>query len=109
MKSETPDSKSETQPKLGQDPLCLRRQNTDLSGPLWELFRPGWSAGRFFGFEGLGSAGQILGLGGLALGLICGVPRAVGAPPPGFTALFNGKDLTGWWGAETEDPRKYMA
>ena len=30
-------------------------------------------------------------------------------PPPGFTAIFNGKDLTGWWGATTEDPRAYMA
>lgn len=30
-------------------------------------------------------------------------------PPPGFTALYNGKDLSGWWGAGTEDPRKYMA
>jgi hypothetical protein len=30
-------------------------------------------------------------------------------PPPGFVALFNGKDLTGWWGAGTEDPRKWMA
>src|SRR5689334_4758067 len=30
-------------------------------------------------------------------------------PPPGFSALFNGTDLTGWWGAETENPRKYMA
>jgi hypothetical protein len=29
--------------------------------------------------------------------------------PPGFTALFNGRDLAGWWGAETDDPRKYMA
>ena len=29
--------------------------------------------------------------------------------PAGFTPLFNGKDLTGWWGADTEDPRKYMA
>jgi hypothetical protein len=35
--------------------------------------------------------------------------RATDQPPPGFTALFNGKDLAGWWGAETEDPRKYMA
>ncbi len=32
----------------------------------------------------------------------------VNNPPEGFTALFNGKDLTGWWGATTEDPRKYM-
>ena len=30
-------------------------------------------------------------------------------PPAGFTALFNRNDLTGWWGAETEDPRKYLA
>jgi len=30
-------------------------------------------------------------------------------PPAGFTALFNNESLTGWWGAETEDPRKYMA
>jgi len=30
-------------------------------------------------------------------------------PPPGFTALFNGTDLAGWWGATTEDPRKYLA
>jgi hypothetical protein len=28
--------------------------------------------------------------------------------PPGFQALFNGTDLTGWWGASTEDPRQYM-
>jgi len=30
-------------------------------------------------------------------------------PPPGFRALFNGKDLSGWWGLGTEDPRKWMA
>jgi hypothetical protein len=30
-------------------------------------------------------------------------------PPDGFTALFNERDLTGWWGATTEDPRRYMA
>ena len=30
-------------------------------------------------------------------------------PPAGFTALFNGKDLTGWWGCGTEDPRAYLA
>lgn len=30
-------------------------------------------------------------------------------PPKGFTALFNGKDLTGWWGLSTEDPAKWMA
>jgi hypothetical protein len=32
-----------------------------------------------------------------------------GEPPPGFTAIFNGRDLTGWWGLSTEDPRKWMA
>lgn len=30
-------------------------------------------------------------------------------PPAGFTAIFNGKNLDGWWGATTEDPRKYLA
>ncbi|MGC8742753.1 MAG: 3-keto-disaccharide hydrolase [Verrucomicrobiia bacterium] len=34
---------------------------------------------------------------------------ALNEPPPGFKALFNGKDLSGWWGASTEDPRKWMA
>lgn len=29
--------------------------------------------------------------------------------PEGFTALFNGKDLSGWWGLKTEDPAKWMA
>jgi hypothetical protein len=30
-------------------------------------------------------------------------------PPPGFTPLFNGRDLAGWWGLETEDPAKWKA
>lgn len=30
-------------------------------------------------------------------------------PPNGFTALFNGKDFTGWHGVGTEDPRKMQA
>lgn len=30
-------------------------------------------------------------------------------PPEGFTALFNGKDLTGWHGGKTEDPLKRLA
>ena len=36
---------------------------------------------------------------------------AVAAPSaqPGFTPLFNGKDLSGWWGASTEDPLRWMA
>ena len=32
-----------------------------------------------------------------------------GAPPEGFTALFNEKDLSGWWGLKTEDPVKWKA
>jgi hypothetical protein len=40
---------------------------------------------------------------------LAGPPRAQGADtPPGFTPLFNGNDLAGWWGADTEDPRKYV-
>jgi hypothetical protein len=31
------------------------------------------------------------------------------SPPQGFTALFNGKDLSGWHGADTQDPRKIWA
>jgi hypothetical protein len=30
-------------------------------------------------------------------------------PPRGFTALFNGQDLTGWRGGDTFDPRKLQA
>jgi hypothetical protein len=55
----------------------------------------------------------------LAMPLICGVFLSlIGAspvqaaaliPPEGFTALLNGTDLSGWWGADTEDPCKYLA
>ncbi len=47
----------------------------------------------------------------LALALIAlpGCAAVKAAPPRGFTALWNGKDLAGWWGASTEDPRKYIA
>jgi hypothetical protein len=31
------------------------------------------------------------------------------APPKGFAALFDGADLSGWWGASTENPRDYMS
>jgi len=31
------------------------------------------------------------------------------SPPPGFTALFDGRSLDGWWGAGTEDPRPWQA
>src|SRR3974390_63908 len=39
----------------------------------------------------------------------CLYMRASADPPPGFTSLFDGKDLTGWWGAAPGDPRKHMA
>ena len=44
------------------------------------------------------------------IGIVCSAPL-VGAvePPNGFTALFNGKDLTGWRGGNTFDHRKLLA
>ena len=42
--------------------------------------------------------------------LLCLAFSALSAKPPkGFTTLFNGKDLKGWWGLKTEDPAKWMA
>lgn len=38
-----------------------------------------------------------------------GVQLLAQTPPPGFTALFNGHDLTGWRGGDTFDHRKYLA
>ena len=48
---------------------------------------------------------------GLALALFgpAGSTLAQSAPPPGFTALFNGKDLAGWRGGDTFDHRKLLA
>ncbi len=34
---------------------------------------------------------------------------AEGYPPAGFVPLWNGKNLSGWWGAATDNPRVYMA
>lgn len=48
----------------------------------------------------------------LGLSLVVLWPAAVSAqaaPPPGFTALFNGKDLAGWRGGDTFDHRKLLA
>lgn len=42
--------------------------------------------------------------------LFLGFSFSFGAKPPkGFTPIFNGKDLTGWWGLKTEDPSKWMS
>jgi hypothetical protein len=50
----------------------------------------------------------------LMFGVLVSAPLAgaigqTAEPPAGFRALFNGRDLDGWWGAETEDPRGWMA
>lgn len=47
----------------------------------------------------------------LSLALVAGAGSAAraGDVPAGFTPLFNGKDLTGWWGLGTEDPAKWRA
>ena len=49
-------------------------------------------------------------LGSLCLAALLSVLPSFGATPPkGFTALFNGKDLTGWRGGDTFDHRKWLA
>jgi hypothetical protein len=45
----------------------------------------------------------------LLLILTAFAPAEDNVPPAGFTALFNGRDLSGWWGTKTEDPKKYLA
>jgi hypothetical protein len=41
--------------------------------------------------------------------LFASTARAQAEPPKGFTALFNGKDLTGWHGMPHQDPRPIWA
>jgi len=48
-------------------------------------------------------------LAGIAAALCAAALASSAAPPQGFTALFNGKNLEGWWGAKTENPAVYMA
>jgi hypothetical protein len=45
----------------------------------------------------------------VALSLPLLATAAAPKPPRGFTALFNGQDLTGWRGGDTFDPRKLDA
>jgi hypothetical protein len=59
---------------------------------------------------------EVARIGGLLLvavfplsGAAASTNEALNTPPPGFRGLFNGADLTGWWGAETENPRGWMA
>jgi hypothetical protein len=44
-----------------------------------------------------------------ALAASVSLPAPAAPPPAGFTALFNGRDLAGWWGLGTEDPAKWRA
>lgn len=53
--------------------------------------------------------GPISGLCALALTLGGMSSLSAVEAPEGFTALFNGKDLTGWRGGSTFDHRKYLA
>lgn len=48
---------------------------------------------------------KILSLTLLCLPFLC---SALHASPEEHTSLFNGKDLSGWWGAATENPSKYL-
>lgn len=45
----------------------------------------------------------------LIIGLDTTLAQENNQPPAGFTAIFNGKDLTGWYGGATLDPRKQMS
>jgi hypothetical protein len=45
----------------------------------------------------------------IALTCLCAAAFAENQPPPSFSALFNGKDLTGWRGGSTFDPAKLAA
>jgi hypothetical protein len=45
----------------------------------------------------------------LGSSVICSAADSDAYPPAGFKPLWNGKDLSGWWGASTDDPRIYMA
>jgi len=45
----------------------------------------------------------------LALAATACLSSAGVTPPEGFTALFNGRNLDGWWGLGTENPAKWMA
>jgi Domain of Unknown Function (DUF1080) len=44
-----------------------------------------------------------------ALLFLAGATLAAEEPPPGFTALFNGRDLKGWRGGDTYDHRQLLA
>ena len=45
----------------------------------------------------------------LLFALLAGSSFAAITPPPGFTSLYTGKDLSGWRGGDTFDHRKWLA
>jgi hypothetical protein len=47
----------------------------------------------------------------LVLGAWCAIPAsaAAGEPPPGFSALFNGRDMQGWYGLGHTNPYEWQA
>ncbi|MEO7600362.1 MAG: DUF1080 domain-containing protein [Opitutus sp.] len=45
----------------------------------------------------------------LALSFVVVTAHAAVTPPTGFTALYNGRDLSGWRGGDTYDHRKWLA
>ncbi len=51
---------------------------------------------------------RLLALLTVALALLPATGQTV-TPPRGFTALYNGRDLTGWRGGDTYDHRKWLA
>jgi hypothetical protein len=55
----------------------------------------------------------ILGLALISMSFALAAPAAAAekqnVPPEGFVALFNGKDLTGWWGLGHYSPHKLAA
>lgn len=57
----------------------------------------------------LARVGMRMLLGALVTAAGLGTVRAEIAPPSGFTALYNGKDLTGWRGGDTFDHRQWLA
>jgi 3-keto-disaccharide hydrolase len=57
----------------------------------------------------LGITGTLVAAVALALVCVSDASAANNVPPEGFAAVFNGKNLDGWWGAKTEDPRGYQA
>jgi hypothetical protein len=73
----------------------------------------GWSRGFWRRSKGGKDMQRLIAAAAVVFAWVC-LGRADGgqepnAPPPGFVALFNGKNLEGWYGHETEDPRKLWA